>query len=200
MGQNTVIIKMNWEQKIRIVPPIKIGCLNKLKSKNGSSAKRSKKRAARMKAAAKINSIQMIGELHPQVFPCIRASVKQNRPIDVVINPIKSNFSSSLSGFGTDFIVRLIPKTAIGRLHQNDHLQERSSVKRPPINGPTERNREPTATMIPTALPRCFKGKAWIKIDMAAGDIIAPPIPWIARLITSHHPACANPPEIEAHA
>ena len=73
--------------------------------------------------------------------------------------------------------VRMIPRRAIGRLIQKIHLQERTSVKYPPIKGPSTKEIEPMLTMIPVALPLDSLGKERATRDVCAGNIIAAPAP-----------------------
>ena len=102
---------------------------------------------------------------------------------------------------GTDrpwsaFRIRNVPNStsaASGRLMKNTHRQPNSWVSSPPKNNPTIVAIPLTPAHTPSALCRSESWKVVVKMDSAAGVIIAAPKPWASRAPTSSPWLSANP-------
>ena len=80
-----------------------------------------------------------------------------------------------------------------GRLTKNTHRQPKSWVSSPPKNSPTAEASPLIPAHTPSALCRSESWKVVVRMDSAAGDIIAAPKPWASRAPTSSPWLSANP-------
>jgi hypothetical protein len=102
---------------------------------------------------------------------------------------------------GTDrpwsaFRIRNAPNStsaASGRLTKNTHRQPNSWVSSPPKNNPTIEAIPLIPAHTPSALCRSESWKVVVRMDSAAGVIIAAPKPWASRAPTSSPWLSANP-------
>ena len=85
--------------------------------------------------------------------------------------------------------------TAATGLTKNTQRQPGPSVSRPPSSTPAAEASPPTPPHTPRAVWRSLPSlKVVVRIESAAGSIIAAPVPWARRAAIIGPEACARPP------
>ena len=122
-------------------------------------------------------------ELQPQSFACVIPNTAVERPPVTSTAPRASKpcvRMSRLSPSSTGASASAVIPT--GMLRKKIHSQLRRSVKTPPSSTPAAAPNPPTAPQTPSAMLRSLPSeKVVIRIDRAAGAMIAAPRPWMAR-------------------
>jgi hypothetical protein len=117
-------------------------------------------------------------DVHELDDDSMRPKVRASRPAALITMPGTSTGRvSGLRDSGTTVTVRAIPATPNGTLTQkmDDHPNTPSS--RPPTTGPSPKPRPAQVAQIPIAPARAFPEYAWLRMDSASADIMAPPTP-----------------------
>ena len=138
-------------------------------------------------------------ELQPYEFACVIAKTSVESPpvtstAPSASNPraLRSRLSPSSSG------AAIAAPTATGRLMKKIHSQLRTSVKTPPRSTPAAAPKPPTAPQTPSAMFRSRPSEnVVIRIESAAGEMIAAPRPWIERAPISDASLHARPASSE---
>ena len=122
-------------------------------------------------------------ELQPQSFACVIPNTAVERPAVTSTAPRASKpfvRTSRLSASSTGVSASALSPT--GMLRKKIHSQLRRSVKMPPSSTPAAAPKPPTAPQTPSAMLRSLpSAKVVMRIDRAAGAMIAAPRPWMAR-------------------
>ena len=122
-------------------------------------------------------------ELQPQSFACVIPNTAVERPPVTSTAPRASKpwvRMSRLSPSSTGASASAVIPT--GMLRKKIHSQLRRSVKTPPSSTPAAAPNPPTAPQTPSAMLRSLPSeKVVIRIESAAGAMIAAPRPWMAR-------------------